>query len=89
MNPLLLFFLPDTLLSPFVHVLVCVYVLKDGGGGGDGGGLGRRNLNEKHQDKKGKAICKYYIEGRCTWVSGTNVHYFALSLYVDRVSHSF
>lgn len=25
-------------------------------------------MNEKHQDKKGKAICKYYIEGRCTWV---------------------
>ncbi|XP_053279458.1 zinc finger CCCH domain-containing protein 4 isoform X3 [Pleuronectes platessa] len=37
------------------------------GCGGDGPGLGRRNLNDKHQDKKGKAICKYYIEGRCTW----------------------
>lgn len=69
-------------------MLVCVYVFKDGGGGGDGGGLGRRNLNEKHQDKKGKAICKYYIEGRCTWVSGTNVHYFVLSLYVDSITQS-
>ncbi|KAK5905310.1 hypothetical protein CesoFtcFv8_006788 [Champsocephalus esox] len=39
----------------------------DGGGGGDGPGPMRRNPNEKHQDKKGKAICKYYIEGRCTW----------------------
>lgn len=42
--------------------------LQDGGGGHEGGGLGRRNHNDKHQDKKGKAICKYYIEGRCTWV---------------------
>lgn len=38
----------------------------DGSLGGDGPG-GRRNHSEKHQDKKGKAICKYYIEGRCTW----------------------
>lgn len=45
-----------------------VRALQDGGVGGDGSGLGRRNQNEKHQDKKGKAICKYYIEGRCTWV---------------------
>jgi len=51
-------------------VLMCFYwfcVIQDGTGG-DGPGLGRRNQNEKHQDKKGKAICKYYIEGRCTWV---------------------
>lgn len=57
-----------TLCSLCVDVLVRVHVSQDGGVGGDGSGLGRRNQNEKHQDKKGKAICKYYIEGRCTWV---------------------
>ncbi|KAJ3591226.1 hypothetical protein NHX12_009172 [Muraenolepis orangiensis] len=42
--------------------------MDNGDGGGDGGGMGgRRNLGDKHPDKKGKAICKYYIEGRCTW----------------------
>uniref|UniRef100_A0A8C7U236 Zinc finger CCCH-type containing 4 n=1 Tax=Oncorhynchus mykiss TaxID=8022 RepID=A0A8C7U236_ONCMY len=30
---------------------------------GDMGDMG----GDKHQDKKGKAICKYYMEGRCTW----------------------
>lgn len=28
---------------------------------------GRRGHNDKPMDKKGKAICKYYMEGRCTW----------------------
>ncbi|XP_060639691.2 zinc finger CCCH domain-containing protein 4 [Anolis sagrei] len=36
---------------------------------GDGGGNYRRNDHDKsHQsDKKGKVICKYFVEGRCTW----------------------
>ncbi|KAL0972970.1 hypothetical protein UPYG_G00197150 [Umbra pygmaea] len=34
---------------------------------GDGGGQHNKHQGDKHQDKKGKAICKYYIEGRCTW----------------------
>ncbi|XP_036818054.1 zinc finger CCCH domain-containing protein 4 isoform X3 [Oncorhynchus mykiss] len=40
----------------------------DNGDMGDGGG-GQHNKHQgdKHQDKKGKAICKYYMEGRCTW----------------------
>uniref|UniRef100_A0AAY5KLU9 C3H1-type domain-containing protein n=1 Tax=Esox lucius TaxID=8010 RepID=A0AAY5KLU9_ESOLU len=33
----------------------------------DGGGQHNKHQGDKHQDKKGKAICKYYIEGRCTW----------------------
>ncbi|XP_019748254.1 zinc finger CCCH domain-containing protein 4 isoform X1 [Hippocampus comes] len=40
----------------------------NGDGGGDtGSGMGKRSQNEKYQDKKGKAICKYYMENRCTW----------------------
>lgn len=38
---------------------------------GGGGGNYRRNDHDKpHQqsDKKGKVICKYFVEGRCTWV---------------------
>uniref|UniRef100_A0A4W5JKW7 Zinc finger CCCH-type containing 4 n=1 Tax=Hucho hucho TaxID=62062 RepID=A0A4W5JKW7_9TELE len=42
-----------------------------GGGGGDEMEVSQRQSSshqgDKHQDKKGKAICKYYIEGRCTW----------------------
>ncbi|KAL8220049.1 UNVERIFIED_CONTAM: Zinc finger CCCH domain-containing protein 4, partial [Gekko kuhli] len=37
---------------------------------GDGSGNYRRGDHEKsHQqsDKKGKVICKYFVEGRCTW----------------------
>lgn len=37
----------------------------------DGGGSYRRSDHDKpHQqsDKKGKVICKYFVEGRCTWV---------------------
>uniref|UniRef100_A0A3Q3DHM2 Zinc finger CCCH-type containing 4 n=1 Tax=Hippocampus comes TaxID=109280 RepID=A0A3Q3DHM2_HIPCM len=37
------------------------------GGGDTGSGMGKRSQNEKYQDKKGKAICKYYMENRCTW----------------------
>ncbi|XP_061453416.1 zinc finger CCCH domain-containing protein 4 isoform X2 [Rhineura floridana] len=40
------------------------------GGGGSGSGNYRRNDHDKsHQqsDKKGKVICKYFVEGRCTW----------------------
>lgn len=36
----------------------------------DGGGSYRRSDHDKpHQqsDKKGKVICKYFVEGRCTW----------------------
>lgn len=29
----------------------------------------RKRDQEKHGPEKKKAICKYYIEGRCTWVS--------------------
>lgn len=47
----------------------CFLFLRLQNDGGEGPGGGRRSQNEKHQDKKGKAICKYYIEGRCTWVS--------------------
>lgn len=39
-----------------------------------GGGSYRRSDHDKpHQqsDKKGKVICKYFVEGRCTWVSST------------------
>uniref|UniRef100_A0A3P9AAA3 C3H1-type domain-containing protein n=1 Tax=Esox lucius TaxID=8010 RepID=A0A3P9AAA3_ESOLU len=42
-----------------------------GRGGGEQGhdedNNGDMGDGDKHQDKKGKAICKYYIEGRCTW----------------------
>ncbi|KQK85013.1 hypothetical protein AAES_43168 [Amazona aestiva] len=41
---------------------------------GDGGGNYRRNDHDKpHQqaDKKGKVICKYFVEGRCTWLFHT------------------
>lgn len=55
-----------------LHVLSCpcvfVFSFKDGGGD-TGSGMGKRSQNEKYQDKKGKAICKYYMENRCTWVS--------------------
>ncbi|KAM4878218.1 zinc finger CCCH domain-containing protein 4-like, partial [Sylvia borin] len=36
---------------------------------GDGGGYRRGDHDKSHlpQDKKGKVICKYFVEGRCTW----------------------
>nr|XP_056701721.1 zinc finger CCCH domain-containing protein 4 isoform X1 [Euleptes europaea] len=46
------------------------YYDEDLGDGGGGGGNYRRGDHEKsHQqsDKKGKVICKYFVEGRCTW----------------------
>ncbi|XP_055081973.1 zinc finger CCCH domain-containing protein 4 [Periophthalmus magnuspinnatus] len=38
--------------------------MDNGDGPTDGG---RRGHSDKPMDKKGKAICKYYMEGRCTW----------------------
>ncbi|KAJ0063349.1 hypothetical protein NL108_000289, partial [Boleophthalmus pectinirostris] len=38
--------------------------MDNGDGPADGG---RRGHSDKPTDKKGKAICKYYMEGRCTW----------------------
>ncbi|XP_072315941.1 zinc finger CCCH domain-containing protein 4 [Eucyclogobius newberryi] len=38
--------------------------MDNGDGPADGG---RRGHSDKPIDKKGKAICKYYMEGRCTW----------------------
>lgn len=37
--------------------------------GDGGGGSYRRNDHDKSHpsDKKGKVICKYFVEGRCTW----------------------
>lgn len=51
-------------LSPSHSVLS---VLQDGGGSYRG-----RDHDKPHQqsDKKGKVICKYFVEGRCTWVRG-------------------
>ncbi|XP_048348823.1 zinc finger CCCH domain-containing protein 4 [Sphaerodactylus townsendi] len=46
------------------------YYDEDQGDGGGSGGNYRRGDHEKsHQpsDKKGKVICKYFVEGRCTW----------------------
>ncbi|XP_063168146.1 zinc finger CCCH domain-containing protein 4 [Candoia aspera] len=46
------------------------YYDDDLGDGGSSGGNYRRNDHEKsHQqsDKKGKVVCKYFVEGRCTW----------------------
>ncbi|XP_062995733.1 zinc finger CCCH domain-containing protein 4 isoform X1 [Elgaria multicarinata webbii] len=46
------------------------YYDNDMGDGGGGSGNYRRNDHDKsHQqsDKKGKVICKYFVEGRCTW----------------------
>lgn len=51
------------------HFRVFLWPPQDGGGGGSGNY--RRGDHEKsHQqsDKKGKVICKYFVEGRCTWV---------------------
>lgn len=56
-------------LKLLINVSMLVSVTQEGG---DGPGAGRRHHNEKHQDRKGKAICKYYIEGRCTWVGFHN-----------------
>uniref|UniRef100_A0A8D0BCC4 Zinc finger CCCH domain-containing protein 4 n=1 Tax=Salvator merianae TaxID=96440 RepID=A0A8D0BCC4_SALMN len=40
-----------------------------GDGGGSGGNYRRSDHDKSHQqsDKKGKVICKYFVEGRCTW----------------------
>ncbi|CDQ73234.1 unnamed protein product [Oncorhynchus mykiss] len=37
------------------------------GRGRGGGDQGHDEDNNGDNDKKGKAICKYYMEGRCTW----------------------
>ncbi|KAF7235124.1 Zinc finger CCCH domain-containing protein 4 [Varanus komodoensis] len=40
-----------------------------GDGGGSSGNYRRNDHDKSHQqsDKKGKVICKYFVEGRCTW----------------------
>lgn len=53
---------------PFLLILLSVPTLCSQQ---DGGGSYRRSDHDKpHQqsDKKGKVICKYFVEGRCTWV---------------------
>ncbi|XP_053123328.1 zinc finger CCCH domain-containing protein 4 isoform X4 [Hemicordylus capensis] len=45
------------------------YFEDDMGDGGGGGNYRRNDHDKSHQqsDKKGKVICKYFVEGRCTW----------------------
>ncbi|XP_033014530.1 zinc finger CCCH domain-containing protein 4 [Lacerta agilis] len=45
------------------------YYDDDMGDGGGGGNYRRNDHDKSHQqsDKKGKVICKYFVEGRCTW----------------------
>ncbi|XP_039217779.1 zinc finger CCCH domain-containing protein 4 [Crotalus tigris] len=40
-----------------------------GDGGGSCGNYRRNDREKSHQqsDKKGKVVCKYFVEGRCTW----------------------
>ncbi|CDQ67658.1 unnamed protein product [Oncorhynchus mykiss] len=54
--------LPDLTARPNRTCLFVCVVVQDGGGGQH-----NKHQGDKHQDKKGKAICKYYMEGRCTW----------------------